>query len=212
MAKNDRKPAKPGKKMTPAQQAFVRHLAADPKGNQTRAAIEAGYNAKTATEMASQLMNLPKYRHVQAAYQALVDARLAKLNVTEDKIERTLAAIAFGDQRRIQRLVDGKLVLTDSDELFPEDALMIQGYKEVSLNDGTGETKVIPVFADRTRAAVTLAKIKGMLRERIEAKIDVHIHSAREALKSSLARLATAGGPGLLDQQSDDGGAGAAPV
>lgn len=212
MAKNAYKPSPLNRKLTPAQKAFVRHLAADPRGDQTKAAIAAGYSPRSATGIASDLMCLPKFRHVQEAYQRLVDARLAKLDVTEDKIERTLAAIAFGDQRKIQKLVDGKLVLTDSDDLHPEEALMIQGYREVSLNDGTGETKVVPVFADRARAVTTLAKIKGLLRERIEAKIDVTIHDARQNLKSRLASLAAADSPGPVDREPDAGGTAGAAV
>lgn len=202
-----KRPAKAGKKLLPMQRAFIEALAKDPRQNLTAAAKAAGYSAKSATKTASDLMNLPQFQHVQIAYQKLVDERFAaSTNKTDEDIFRILTAQAFGDRRAIQRVVDGKMVVTDSDDLFPEQEWMVDHYKVRSLNDGTGDTYLEPVLVSRLEAIKSLAKIRGLMREKVDVEAHVTIAEARESLKGKLAGLAALGYSGQVAGKPDTEG------
>jgi len=194
-----KRPAKPGKKLLPMQRAFIEALAKDPRQNLTAAAKAAGYSPKAASKTASDLMNLPQYQHVQIAYQKLVDERFAQFTDKKDEdIFRILTAQAFGDRRGIQKIVDGKLVVVDSDELFPEQEWLIDHYRQRSLNDGTGDTFLEPVLVNRLDAVKSLAKIRGLMREKVDVEATITITEARESLKSKLAGFAALGYSGQV--------------
>lgn len=209
MAKNNHKLPPPGKQLSVQQREFVMALAADPKHCQKSAAIAAGYSPKTAITMASQLMTLPKYAHVQAEFQRLMAARLAKYEVTKEGIERELAMIAFGDRTRISRLElvpvrnpDGspaldeignhlfrqEVVVTPTADLFPDERAMVLGYREKAKNDGHG-TMIEVIQTDKVGALKTLAKIKGMLVQKHEVKLDMTLAAAAAAEESFLGKL-----------------------
>lgn len=190
MGKNSHRPAHPGKQLTGQQREFLQALSADPKQDQTKAAIKAGYSPKTAKGTASKLMNLPCFAHVQAAYKALVDSRMARYNVTNERIIQELSIIALGDRSRISRKEDGKVIIADSDELFPDERVMVEGYREKSKNDGTDGTMIEVIQHSKVDALKTLAKIRGMLRERHEVKLDVSISASRQIEQDVLGKLA----------------------
>ncbi len=195
------------KSLNARQQEFILVLAADPKGNQTLAAEKAGFSKKCAKSTGHKLMHLPQFAHVQAAYQDLVDKRLAKYDVTDDRIIQALSIIAFGDRTRIHT--------TKPEDLFPEERILVDGYKTRSLNDGTSKVRVEVIMPDRERAIDKLCKIRGMYRNRHEVKLDVSIAAARqveESILGSLAKLAAASDPAFLAGEPPAGEVSGAPA
>ncbi len=72
----------------------------------TRAAIAAGYSAKSAAQSASEILKYPK---VQAAIAAIEAPRLERLHLTADRLDEELARLVYLDPRRACD-ADGRLL------------------------------------------------------------------------------------------------------
>lgn len=79
-------------KLTPRQQRFVDEYLIDLNG--TQAAIRAGYSHRSAAEQSARLLAKVSIAHAVAAAMA---ARSARTGVTQDRVVRELARIAFVD-------------------------------------------------------------------------------------------------------------------
>lgn len=196
--------APPRKPLDERQLAFIHALANDPRGNAAAAARVAGYAEKNAATQAHKMLTLAQYEHVRLAYQELVDARLARYNIDEDAIVRGLAAIALGDKRDVMSWTVNKYGeatphLKPSEDLFPEQAAQIKGFVRTDNEHGTVLT---PLFHSNLEAWIALAKIKGLMRERLEATVDVRISGAAERTADQLQILIqniAQAGPGCPD-------------
>ncbi|MFI0608477.1 MAG: terminase small subunit [Anaerolineae bacterium] len=173
------RPARPGKKrrhhtdkpatkrLNPQQIKFLEALALDPRANQTKAAIAAGYSEKTATVIASRLMAEP---HVKAAWDSIQAKRLAKFELTAEKVIGTLSQIAFGDRREVAEWGPDGLKVKDSGELWPEQALLIQA---VSKQDTEWGMTLKVKFENRIEALKLLGKHLKLFLDKHELKLDL---------------------------------------
>lgn len=82
---------KAGQLLTEREEAFVDHLLADPERNQTRAALKAGYNAKSAKVIASQ--NLSKL-NVKSAINEKLEPIREKLKLDAEWVFEQFRLIA----------------------------------------------------------------------------------------------------------------------
>lgn len=171
--------ARTGKKLPPEAgglniraRLFVQHYLIE--RNATKAAIEAGYSAKTAAQAGNRLL-----RNVQV--QALIaqsEQKVAeKLDVTHEKIVAELARIGFADIRNVVQWGDGVLVkdpdtgkpirvdnvvsLVSSASLDDEIAACIS---EISQTAQGLKVKM----HDKRAALVDLGKHLGMFKEKVE--------------------------------------------
>ena len=169
--------------LTPQQAAFVEALAEDPKQNKAEAARKAGYKPKNARAMGHELFSRPAIR---AAYDELVSQRFAHLGLTENAITERLAWIAFGDSRKVLNWTRNKLLLTPSADLWPQEASLV---KHVTFK----ETEAGPVpdvaFHNPVEALIALAKIKGMLREKVDISVDARFSNAAQWAKDTLEAM-----------------------
>ncbi|TXH55409.1 MAG: terminase small subunit [Desulfurellales bacterium] len=194
------------KRLTNAQLAFVDALMADPRQNAAAAARKSGCSEKTAKQIAYNWLNDPKFAHVAAEVQRRRDELAKKLDVTDDEIWRGLAAIAKGDITKVvqwRTVVDdsnpdkpvSKTVVeyTPSDELHPHDLAQIRSVGVIATPYGD----VVQIqLHDKGDAWKTLAKMRGLMRERVDVNATIKIETVRQSLKSKLARLAESGVPG----------------
>jgi hypothetical protein len=111
-----------------------------------------------------------------------------------------LTAQAFAPRHRVMsRDKNGELNVTPIEDLWPEEEWLIDSYRAIALNDGSGDMVVVPQLVSRQVAVISLAKARGMFLERI--KLDVgSLTAEKESLKSALAELANTELPGQLDQ------------
>lgn len=175
--------ADPRPALTEQQAMFVEALAKDPKGNAAAAARAAGYSPKSARLIARDLLDKP---HVAAAYKELVDRRMARYGVTDCSIIEGLAHIAFGDRRKVLQWTKSRLILTPSEELYPEEAALV---KKITFRE-TEDGRVPEVtFHSSQEALVSLAKIKGLLRERLDVSVNVQFSNAAQWAKDTLENL-----------------------
>ena len=82
--------------LTPKQSAFVREYLVDL--NATQAAIRAGYSARNADKIGSELLGKTR---VKAEIQELMDKRAQKVEITSDRVLMEIGKLAFADIRKI---------------------------------------------------------------------------------------------------------------
>lgn len=159
LKKNPKSQKKIARKLTPKQILFVDCYLGAAKRTATAAALLAGYSEKSVNSEAAQLMANPKVRSYLKRRQ---DDLRRRLEVTQEKVAREMAVLAFSKPTDYLKWRNGKLILTDSDEL--PDCLVgaIKGLKP--LFDKDGRSLGIEVkFYDKVAAAKLLAQHLGML-------------------------------------------------
>lgn len=162
------------KPLTPKQQRFVEEYLIDLNG--TQAAIRAGYSPKTAEVQASRLLRDAK---VYAAVEARKKELSESLQITQERVLKEYARIAFSDIRKT--LTPGGNLLNPND--WDDDTAAAIGSIEVvtkALHNGDDAgTEVEHTHKIRTwdkKAALdSIAKYLGMFRPDA-ATPDVHVH------------------------------------
>lgn len=167
--------------------------------NATQAAVRAGYSKKNADKIGSQLLGKTR---VSAEIAAQMKAREQRTHITQDRVLRELARIAFFDLRKLYR-ADGSMKAMH--ELDDEAAAVLAGVDVVEAvekeSGDDGNIKCTPVYTKKAKipdkvAALALAmKHLGMLVDKTEitgkdggpVMID---ESARAARMSQLIALA----------------------
>lgn len=120
--------------LTPKQERFVAEYLIDL--NATQAAIRAGYSAKTAKQAGSENLSKPD---VAEAVQAAMKQREQRTEITQDRVLKELARIAFFDIRRLYR-EDG--TMKDPHEMDADTAAAIASIEvkeELDRDDGVTE-------------------------------------------------------------------------
>ncbi|AOJ10840.1 terminase small subunit [Burkholderia mayonis] len=158
------------KKLTAKQQRFVDEYLVDL--NASAAARRAGYSAKTAGQIGERLL---KKVEVQHALAEAMKARCERTHITQDRVLRELARIAFFDIRKLYN-ADGTLKRPDL--LDDEAAAGLAGVDVVEQMtysaDGDGELTATPMLTKKAKvfdktAALTLAmRHLGMLNDKLE--------------------------------------------
>jgi phage terminase small subunit len=102
--------------LVPMRQRFVDEYLIDL--NATAAAKRAGYSPQTAHQQGYSLLRIPE---VQAAIAASQDARAQRTEITQDRVLREIAAIAFADVGEVVVVgEDGKVCIRDLETLHPD--------------------------------------------------------------------------------------------
>lgn len=127
--------------------------------NATQAAIRAGYSQRTAYRTGAD--NLKKPQIAEAIREAMED-REARTNISQDRVLRELAAIAFADPADYQRVRRGRLTLNGTEDIPRDKRRAVQGYRRT--RDGPEV-----VLADKMRALELLMKHLGMLDKKEDA-------------------------------------------
>ncbi|WP_051983782.1 terminase small subunit [Burkholderia pyrrocinia] len=158
------------KKLTAKQQRFVDEYLVDL--NASAAARRAGYSERTANEQGARLLAKVS---VQEAVRAAMSDRRERTHITQDRVLRELARIAFFDIRRLYN-ADG--TLKRPDQLDDEAAAGLAGVDVVEQMtysaDGDGELTATPTLTKKAKvfdktAALTLAmRHLGMLNDKLE--------------------------------------------
>lgn len=95
--------------------------------NGALAARQAGFTIKNADATASNLLKIPMIREL---IDELIADRMARLEITGEKILQELAKIAFTDTTQIQGLDAGRLTQEDFDKLTPEQRACVASVKQ----------------------------------------------------------------------------------
>ncbi|MGN6312865.1 MAG: terminase small subunit [Rhodanobacteraceae bacterium] len=148
--------------LTPRQRLFVAEYLTDL--NATQAAIRAGYSAKTAEVQGPRLLG--NVRVADAIAQAM-KAREKRTEITQDRVLKELARIAFFDIRRLYN-ADG--TLKKPHELDDEAAAVLSAIEVIETGAEGGAVLAIKkakVF-DKGNALTLAMRHLGMLKDKVE--------------------------------------------
>lgn len=163
--------------------------------NVTRAAKAAGYAERSAHVTGHNLLKDPK---VQKAIQKAIDERSERTKVTQDRVVKELAKIAFADMRNFARWNAHGVDLIESRLLSDEDAACIS---EVSQVDTQYGSNIRIKLHDKMKALDALGRHLGMFIEnhnhRVSGEdggpIEVSHEFSDEAIKTAFDALYNSG-------------------
>ena len=149
------------KALTAKQQVFVQEYLVDL--NATQAAIRAGYSKRTAEWIGPQLLGKT---HVAEAVQGAMAKREDRTEITQDRVLKEYAKLAFLDPRRFYD-DDGQLLQVHE---LPEDvAAALSSMEVVTERAGELELAVRKIkFSDKKAALDSIARHLGMFKDKTE--------------------------------------------
>ena len=164
--------------LTEKQKKFVNEYLKDL--NATKAAERAGYASKTAGSQGNRML---KNVEIQNEIEKKMKAREKRTEVTQDKVIKELASIAFARTSDFTKVVtktildpiSGKQIkvssieYTDTDQLTDEQIAALSCIKE-------GKHGIEVTQCDKVRALELLGKHLGMWKDKIEADIDTTVN------------------------------------
>jgi phage terminase small subunit len=181
--------------LTPKQAAFVH--AYQKTGNATQAARAAGYSAKSASSIGEENLRKPEIRAVLDARTAEVVEKhsglLSELDLTEARIIKECARLAFFDPRKLFDEVGNPIALPNLDD---DTAAAIAGVDVLEEWEGSGEDRVLIghvkkyKVADKNSSLERAAKILGMFKK--------HQEQPAAPLVSAIQELLAGMGPSAL--------------
>jgi phage terminase small subunit len=148
--------------LTPKQQRFVDEYLIDL--NATQAAIRAGYSEKTAQEIGSENLSKPI---IAEAIAAAMKEREKRTEITQDRVLKEYAKLAFLDPRRFYD-EDGALIPVHKLDADVAAALVgVDVHEEKVDGVAIGQTKKIK-FVDKKGALDSVARHLGMFNDKLQ--------------------------------------------
>lgn len=148
------------KALTPKQAAFVREYLIDL--NATQAARRAGYSERAAEVQGCRLLSNAK---VQTAIQQALKSREKRTEITQDRVLRELAKLAFSDMRSFARWNGDSITLNDSEVLSDDEAACVAELSQTTTEHG-GSIRF--KLHDKRAALELLGKHLGIFVDRID--------------------------------------------
>lgn len=156
--------------LTDKQKAFVNEYLIDL--NATQAAIRAGYSAKNADKIGSQLLGKSR---VSAEIQKKMAKREKRTEITQDRVLKELATIGFFQITDFMKVDKGQLVIKDTSDVDLENIPAISGIKptqfglDVRFHDKVKALELIGehlgMWSGNTGNADSLARLDEILSE-----------------------------------------------
>lgn len=142
-------------KLTPKQERFCEEYLIDL--NATQAAIRAGYSEKTAYSAGQRLL---RNVEIQNRIAELKAERSKRTEITQDRVVKELAAMAFAKATDYAQITSNGVALTPTAHLTPVQQAAITGIKETQSG--------IEVKLDKTKALELLGRHLGMFNDKLE--------------------------------------------
>lgn len=153
------------RKLTPKQSRFIDEYMIDL--NATQACIRAGYSARTADRIGPELLGKTC---VQAALSVRMKKREERTEITQDRVLREFAKLAFFDPRKLFD-ADGKPLPIH--QLDDDTAAVVAGLDVASVGNsdmGVGEVLKIKL-ADKKGALDSVARHLGMFNDKLNINV-----------------------------------------
>ena len=142
-------------KLTPKQERFCEEYLIDL--NATQAAVRAGYSEKTAYSAGQRLL---RNVEIQNRIAELKAERSKRTEITQDRVVKELAAMAFAKATDYAEITSNGVALTPTAHLTPVQQAAITGIKETQSG--------IEVKLDKTKALELLGRHLGMFTDKLE--------------------------------------------
>lgn len=150
------------KRVTLRQKRYVEEYFID--YNQKAAAIRAGYSPHSASDIAYELMQNPD---IQEMIQLRESQLSARIGISQERIKRELAALAFGNMRNFVNIEDGEVSFKNMEDISEFDSAAIQEVTVTKTKDGSITRFKI---AEKKGPLELLGKIEKMFTEQLEVK------------------------------------------
>ncbi len=154
------KKAKAEAKLTPKQERFCQEYILL-IGNATQAAINAGYSKRSAMEMGYENLRKPQ---ILKRLDELGRSFLRKLEISKDRLITELGYQALYDIRDAFEGNGAFMVMRDLKDL-PES--VTRAMRSIKIENTMAGQKITVTFADKIRAAEVIAKIIGLLSDKL---------------------------------------------
>ena len=173
--------------LTPKQERFVAEYLVDL--NASQAAARAGYNPGSGGRLKATPV-------VQQAISLGMQARAQRTGVTQDRVVRELAALAFSDMRDFVSWGPAGVSLKSSDQLGPDAAPCVA---EVWQSGREGE-RIKFKLHDKKGVLQLLGRHLGMFDERLKLDGDLDSRTTEEILRMLFTRLGRARVEALVEE------------
>lgn len=150
--------------MTKNQKIFVDEYLID--FNATRAYKVAYPKVKSDDVARANASRLLTKANTKAEIEKRIKEREKRTEITQDKVLREIANLAFTDRTDIVKVTSGRLVIKDFSELTPEQRTCISSIKETKFG-------IDITFYNKEKALELLGKHLGMFTEKLELKGEV---------------------------------------
>lgn len=162
-------------KLTDKQQRFVEEYLIDL--NATKAAIRAGYSAKNADKIGSELLG--KTRVAEAVACAMAE-RSRRTGISQDRVLQELAKISFSDMRNFVDVVDGEVRLKNMEDISPDDSACIQEITTTKTVKSFGDTEIETTvtkmkLADKKGSLESLGRHLGMFNDKLQINANMGV-------------------------------------
>ena len=186
-------------KLTAKQERFVAEYLVDL--NATQAAIRAGYSKRNADKIGSELLG--KTRVAESIKEAQ-SRREKRTEITQDKVLREIALIAFLDARKVMSWGPRGVTFLDSDSLSEDVArCVVEASQTVTPHGGTIRVKM----ADKLSALKLLGEHLGIFNTKSTGDTeDIATGLLRAAIRESVERRASQRRAAIESGRFGDGG------
>lgn len=164
---------------------FVKEYLKDLNG--TQAYIRAGYKVKDENSAAVMANRLLRNVKVQEKIQAAMKEREKRTEITQDRVLKEIANLAFTDRTGIVNLKNNNLIIKNFDELSPEQKTCISGVKETKFG-------IEVTFYNKEKALEMLGRHLGMFTEKLEVKGELKTEDPFKGLSTDELKKVIFGG------------------
>ncbi|WP_442486515.1 terminase small subunit [Fusobacterium necrophorum] len=143
--------------------------------NATQAYIRAGYKAKdekSAAVLANRLLRKVK---IQEKIQKAMAEREKRTEITQDRVLREIANLAFTDRTGIVNLKKNRVIIQDFEELTPEQRACVAGVKETKYG-------IEVSFYNKEKALEMLGRHLGMFNDKIKIDGEMTVNNPLQGL------------------------------
>ncbi|KYM44619.1 terminase small subunit [Fusobacterium necrophorum] len=143
--------------------------------NATQAYIRAGYKAKdekSAAVLANRLLRKVK---IQEKIQAAMKEREKRTEITQDRVLREIANLAFTDRTGIVNLKKNRVIIQDFEELTPEQRACVAGVKETKYG-------IEVSFYNKEKALEMLGRHLGMFNDKVKIDGEMTVNNPLQGL------------------------------
>ena len=143
--------------------------------NATQAYIRAGYkfkNENVAAASAAKILRNPK---IQEKIQKAMAEREKRTEITQDRVLREIANLAFTDRTGIVNLKKNRVIIQDFEELTPEQRACVAGVKETKYG-------IEVSFYNKEKALEMLGRHLGMFNDKVKIDGEMTVNNPLQGL------------------------------
>lgn len=150
--------------------------------NATQAYIRAGYKFKSENVAAASAAKILRNPKIQEKIQAEMAEREKRTEITQDRVLREIANLAFTDRTGIVNLKKNRVIIQDFEELTPEQRACVAGVKETKYG-------IEVSFYNKEKALEMLGRHLGMFTEKVEVKGEINSNPLQGLTTEELKKL-----------------------